>query len=130
VRRIPPFVYGHVLGALLIGLVAGSFLDLKAVMTFGGAMAAGALVSAIICRRWPGFAGPGWQLWIVAVVGNPLFLAAAFFAWQDIDCLLGTKTGWGCMFAGIEPLVMAVCFAPPLVGLAVRWLATRRAKSV
>lgn len=128
-RRVPSFVYGHVLAALLIGLVAGSFLDLKAVMVFGSGMAAGAIASALVCWLWPGFAGPGWQLWIAGVIGNPVFLGAAFFAYQDIDCLLGTKTGWGCMFASIEPQVMGACLVPPLVGLAVRWLAGRRARS-
>ena len=126
-RRIPSFVWGHVLGALVIGFVAGSFLDLKAVMTFGGVMAASAIASAFACWLWPGFAGPGWKLWIAGAIGNPLFLVAAFFAYQDIDCLLGTKTGWGCMFASVEPLVMGVCLAPPLIGLAVRRLARRRA---
>jgi hypothetical protein len=129
VRRIPSFVYGHVLAALLIGLVAGAFLDLKAVMTFGSSMAAGAIASAFVGWLWPGFAGPGWKLWIAGTIGNPLFLAAAFFAYQDIDCLLGTKTGWGCMFASIEPTVMASCLVPPLIGLAVRWLAGRPVKS-
>src|SRR5206468_6351060 len=126
--RIPPFVYGHVLAALVIGLVAGSFLDLRAVINFGGAMAGSALVSALMCWLWPGFAGVGWKLWIVGVLTNPLFLAAAFFAYQDIDCLVGTKTGWGCMFASIEPMVMGVCLALPLFGLAVRWLAGRSTK--
>ena len=125
-RRIPSFVYGHVLAALLIGFVAGSFLDFKAVMMFGSGTAAGAIASAFVCWLWPGFAGPGWQLWIAGAIGNPLFLAAAFFAYQDIDCLLGTKTGWGCMFASIEPTVMACCLAPPLIGLAIRRLTRRR----
>jgi len=129
VRRIPSFVYGHVLGAMLIGFVGGSFLDLEAVMTFGGGMAASAIASSFVCWFWPGFAGAGWKLWIAGGIGNPLFLASAFFAYQDIDCLLGTKTGWGCMFASVEPQVMAACLVPPLIGLAVRWLAGRRAKS-
>jgi hypothetical protein len=129
VRRIPSFVYGHVLGALLIGLIAGSFLDLKAVAIFGGVMAACALASAFVCWLWPGYGGPGWQLWIAGAIGNPLFLVAAFFAYQDYDCLVGNKTGWGCMFADAEPLVMGACLVPPLIGLAVRWLARPRAKA-
>jgi hypothetical protein len=123
VRRIPSFVWGHVLGALLIGMIAGAFLDLRAVLTFGGAMAVCALASAFVCGLWPGLSGAGWQLWLVGVIANPLFLAAVFFAYQDIDCLVGVKTGWDCMFASIEPMVMGVCLVPPLVGLAVRWLA-------
>jgi hypothetical protein len=125
VRRIPSFVYGHVLGALVIGVVAGAFLDLKAVLIFGGVMGASAIASAFICWLWPGLTGPGWQLWIVGVIGSPLFLVAAFFAYQDYDCLLGNKTGWNCMFADVGPLAMGVCLGPPLFGLTVRWLASR-----
>jgi hypothetical protein len=127
VRHVPSFVYGHVLGALLLGFVAGAFLDLRAVMVFGSSMAAGAIASALVCWLWPAFAGPGWKLWLVGAIANPVFLAAAFFAYQDIDCLLGTKTGWGCMFANVEPTVMGGCLVPPLIGLAVRRLARRRA---
>jgi len=127
VRRIPSFVYGHVLSALLLGAVGGAFLDLKAVMIFGGVMATSAIASAFVCWLWPGFAGPGWQLWIAGVIGNPLFLVAAFFAYQDLDCLIGNKTGWNCMFSDIGPFTMGVCLVPPLFGLALRWLASRRA---
>jgi len=127
VRRLPSFVYGHVLAALLIGGIAGSFLDLTAVAIFAGTLAASAVASAFVCWLWPGFAGPGWQLWLAGVVGNPLFLVAAFFAIQDYECLIGTKTGWNCMFSDASLLAMGVCLGPPLVGLAVRRLASRRA---
>jgi hypothetical protein len=54
---------------------------------------------------------------------------AAFLAFQNYDCVVGQKTGWDCMFSGAYPLVMGICLIPPLIGLAVRWLASRRAKA-
>jgi hypothetical protein len=128
VRRIPSFIYGHVLSALLLGLTGGAFLDLRAVAVFSGVMAGCALVSGLVCWRWPGFAGSGWLLWLVGTIANPLFLVAAFFTYQDFDCLVGAKTGWNCMLASLEPSVMGVCLIPPLIGLVVRWLAGRRAR--
>jgi len=125
VRRIPSFVWGHVLSALLLGFIGGALLDLTAVLIFCGVMAGSALISALICWRWPGFAGSGWKLWLIAVVANPLFLVAAFFSVQELDCLTGAKTGWDCMFSDAFPAVMVICLIPPPIGLAVRWLAHR-----
>jgi hypothetical protein len=130
VRRIPSFIYGHVLSALLLGFFSGAFLDVRAVAVFSAVMAGCALVSGLVCWLWPGFAGPGWQLWLVGVIANPLFLAAAFFAYQDFDCLVGRKTGWDCLLSDAYPLAMGICLVPPLIGLAVRWLAGRRSKAV
>ena len=128
-RRIPPFVCGHVLSALLLGFVGGALLNLTALLIFCGVMAGSALASAFVCWLWPGFAGPGWQLWLVGAIANPLVLVAAFLAYQNLDCLIGQKTGWDCMFSEAYPMVMAICLVPPVVGLAVRRLAGRRAKS-
>ena len=128
-RRIPSFVYGHVLSALLLGFVGGALLNLTAVAIFCGVMAGSALASAFVCWLWPGLAGPGWQLWLVGTVANPLFLVAAFLAFQNYDCLVGQKTGWDCMFSDAYPVAMGICLIPPLIGLAVRWLARRRAKA-
>jgi hypothetical protein len=129
VRRIPSFVYGHVLSALLLGFVGGAFLNLTAVVIFCGVMAGCALASAFVCWLWPGFAGSGWQLWLVGAIANPLILVAAFLAYQNFDCLVGQKTGWDCMFSEAYPLIMAICLVPPAVGLGVRWLARPRAKA-
>jgi hypothetical protein len=129
VRRIPSFLYGHVLSALLLGFIGGAFLDLWAVAVFCSVMAGSALVSGLICWWWPGFAGAGWKLWLVGVLANPLFLVSAFFAYQDFDCLVGKQTGWGCMLTDLEPTVMSVCLVPPLIGLVVRGLAGRAARS-
>jgi hypothetical protein len=125
VRRIPSFVWGHVLSALLLGFVSGAMLNLAAVLSLSGLLAFSALVSAGLCWRWPGFAGPGWQLWLVGVIANPLFLTAAFFSYQELDCLTGAKTGWDCMFSQAFPMAMGICLIPPLIGLAARWLARR-----
>jgi hypothetical protein len=129
VYRIPSFVWGHVLSALLLGFIGGVFFNLTALLAFCGVMAGCALASALICRLWPGFAALGWKLWLVAAIANPLFLVAAFFAIQDLDCLTGAKTGWDCLFSEAYPMAMAICLIPPLFGLAVRWLAGKAVKS-
>jgi hypothetical protein len=121
-RAPPPFVYGHVLGALLIGAVGGSFVEFRAILTFGIAMTVGAAASAMVCRWWPGFDAPGWRLWLAGALGNPLLLVALGFSVEEYDCLLGKRTGWNCMFSDIGPLVVGVCLLPPLLGLGLRWL--------
>ena len=128
-RRIPSFVYGHVLGAMLMGVAAGAVLDARAVAVFSGIMGVSALASAFVCRYWPGFTGPGWQLWIMGAITNPAFIVTTFFTLQDYDCLVGRKTGWDCMFTELGPVVMIACFGPPLIGVAVRWLARLGAKA-
>jgi hypothetical protein len=121
-RAVSPFVYGQVLGALVIGAVGGSFIDGKAIFTFAIAMAIGAAASAMVCRWWPGFDGRAWQLWLTGALANPLLLVALGFAIEEYDCLLGKRTGWNCMFSDIGPMVVGVCLLPPLLGIALRWL--------
>ena len=121
-RALSPFVYGHILGALLIGAIIGSFVDLRAIFTFAIAMAIGAAASAMVCRWWPGYDAAGWRLWLMGALGNPLLLVALGFAVDSYECLLGTRTGWGCMFSDLSLLVAGVCLLPPLFGLALRWL--------
>jgi hypothetical protein len=130
VRHVPSFVWGHVLSALLLGFFSGAFLGVKAVLTFSAMMAFSALISAALCWRWPGFGGRGWQLWLVGVVANPLFLTAAYFSYQERDCLIGAKTGWDCILSAAFPMAMGLCLIPPLIGLAVRWLASWGAGTV
>lgn len=121
-RPISPFVYGHVLGALVVGAVGGSFIDFRAIFTFAIAMAIGAAASAIVCRRWPGFDAAGWRLWLTAALANPLLLVTLGFAIEEYECLLGKRSGWACMFSDIGPIVAGVCLLPPLLGLVLRWL--------
>jgi hypothetical protein len=121
-RALSPFVYGHVLGALLIGAVCGSFLDLQAIFTFAIAMAVGAAASATVCRWWPGYGAAGWRLWLAGAFGNPLLLLALGFSIDSYECLLGRRTGWDCMFSDVGPMVAGVCLLPPLLGLGLRWL--------
>jgi hypothetical protein len=121
-RVLSPFVCGHVLGALLIGAVCGSFVDFRAIFTFAVAMAVGAAASAMVCRWWPGYGAPGWRLWLAGALGNPLLLVALGFSIDSYECLLGKRTGWNCMFSDIGPMVAGVCLLPPLLGLALRWL--------
>jgi hypothetical protein len=121
-RAPPPFALGQVVGALVIGGVAGSFLDAHAIMTFGIVMTLSAAASALVCRWWPGYAAPGWRLWLAGVVSNPLFIVALAFSIDSYECLLGKRTGWDCIFSDVGPMVAGVCLLPPLFGVAVRWL--------
>jgi len=125
-RARSPFVYGQVLGALLVGAVCGSFLDLRAIFTFAIAMAVGAAASAMVCRWWPGYGGAGWRLWLTGAIANPLLLVALGFSIDSYECLLGKRSGWDCMFADIGPMVVGVCLLPPLLGIGLRWLWPRQ----
>ena len=124
-RALSPFVHGHVLGALLVGAVCGSFLDLRAIFTFAIAMAVGAAASAMVCRWWPGYSAAGWRLLLTGAIANPLLLVALGFSIDSYECLLGRRTGWNCMFADIGPMVVGVCLLPPLFGVGLRWLRGR-----
>jgi hypothetical protein len=121
VRRIHPFVWGHVVGALAVGVVSGAFLDLTAVVSFAGMLAANAAVGSLICWWRPGFEAAGWKLWLVATLVNPLMVSAIAYSIDQYDCLVGQRTGWNCMFSDVGPLVVAACLPSPLIGLAVRW---------
>ena len=120
-KHIPAFVLGHVIAAFVAGAVAGTFLDLKAVMVFSSVLAASAIVSALVCWRWPGFEAAGWKLWLIGILANPLFLTAAAFSADQYDCLLGRKTGWNCMLSDVGPMVAGMCLLPPIGGLLWRW---------
>jgi len=121
VRRIHPFVYGHVVGAFVVGGVAGAFLDLKALLVFSSLLAANAAIGSLVCWWRPGFEAAGRKLWLVATFANPLMLAAIAFSIDQYDCLTGQRSGWNCMFSDVGPLTVLACLPSPLVGLAVRW---------
>ena len=125
-RRIDPFVLGHVVGALVVGGVAGAFLDLKAVLVLSSLLAANAAIGSLVCWWRPGFEAAWWKLWPVATFANPMMLAAIAFAISSYDCLVGNHTGWNCMFADAGPDVIEACLPSPLIGLAVRWWWRRR----
>ena len=120
-RRIHPFVWGHVLGALVVGAVSGAFLDAEAVMTFSSLLAANAVIGSLICWWRPGFEAAGWKLWLVATFANPLILAGIAFSIDQWDCLFKPVKGWSCMFSDFGWMAAAACLPSPLIGLAVRW---------
>jgi len=127
VRRIHPFVYGHVIGAFLVGAVAGGLLDLKALLIFSSLLGANAIIGSLVCWWRPGFEAAGWKLWLVATFANPLMLSAIAFSIDQYDCLTGQLTGWNCMFRGVGPFTVTACLPSPLIGLAVRWWKRRAA---
>jgi len=125
VRRIHPFVYGHVIGAFLVGAVAGAFLDLKAVLVFSSLLAANAAIGSLVCWWRPGFEAAWWKLWPVATFANPMMLSAIAFSINQYDCLTGQQSGWNCMLSDVGPLTVAACLPSPIIGLAARWLKRR-----
>ena len=129
-RRIHPFVYGHVIGAFLVGAVAGAFLDLKAVLVFSSLLAANAAIGSLVCWWRPGFEAAWWKLWPVATFANPMMLAAIAFSINQYDCLTGQQSGWNCMLSDVGPLTVAACLPSPIIGLAARWWKRRTAKSM
>ncbi|MBV8191552.1 MAG: hypothetical protein JOY64_28760 [Alphaproteobacteria bacterium] len=127
-KRLPAFVVGHVLGAMVVGAVIGSFLELKAVVNLALLLGANAAINALICWWWPGFNAAWWKLWPMATFISPLMIAAALFTVDQWDCVVGTKRGWDCLLAGFGPLAMEACLPSPLVGLAARWWVRRRSR--
>ena len=127
-RRIHPFVYGHVIGAFLVGAVAGAFLDLKAMMIFSSLLAANAAIGSLVCWWRPGFDAAWWKLWLVATFATPMMLAGIAFSIDQYDCLIGQRTGWNCMFRGVGLDTMMACLPSPLIGLVVRWWKQRIAR--
>jgi hypothetical protein len=117
-----PFPIGQVVGALLIGALGGLFVNTSSILSFAIAMGVGALASVFICKIWPGWDGPGWQLWIVGALANPLLLVAVAFTSDAADCVIGKAKGPACLFGDIGPLVVGVCLLPPLIGVGVRRL--------
>ena len=118
--RIPPFVWGHLLGALIVGLVAGAFFDLEAMMVFPAVSIGGAIASTLLCWWWPKFDAAAWKVWLVATFANPLMLASLIWSVIQRKCLIDGNGGWDCMFADVGPFVAALCLPAPLIGLAVR----------
>jgi len=126
VRRIHPFVLGHIGGALVAGAVAGTFLDALAVVTFAGVLAGNALLVTLICWWRPGLNASGWKLWLTASLANPLVLAGAVWSALQYECLVGKKSGWNCLLDDVGPFVVGMGLLPPLFGLAARGLMRRR----
>lgn len=120
-RRLPSFVYGHVIGALITGAIGGAFLDLKAVLVFGAVLAVGAVVSALVCWWRPKFDAPAWKLWLVATAANPVFIAGLVWTIDMRACLTGELKGWSCLFADVGLVAAAATLPSPVVGLIVRW---------
>lgn len=116
-KRVAPFVLGHVIAAFVAGAIVGAFLDLRAVATFSSILAAGAAVSALVCWRWPGFAAAAWKLWLIGVLANPLFVLATAISIDEYECLLRRRTGWNCMFTDLGPMIAGICLLPPIGGL-------------
>ena len=116
-RRIHPFVAGQVVTALIAGGATGATLDAEAAVMGGALLAAGAMISSLVCWWKPGFEAPAWLLIPVAVLANPLVLLALgdmFFV--DFDCLTGSRKGWHCFGLGIAVIVVVVSLVPPFGG--------------
>ena len=99
VKRIHPFVYGHVVAALIVGAAAGATLDAQAAVMGAVVLAAGAMVSSVVCWWKPGFEAPAWQLIPAAILANPLMLLALGFMAVDYECVVGSRRGWNCIGA-------------------------------
>lgn len=130
VRYIPSFAYGHVIAALLVGVVFGAtLLNVSAIIALGTVLAAAAVISALICWWWLGFEAPSWKLWLVATVANPLLIGGVAWSLYYADCLAGETKGWDCLFADMGWLAVAATLPSPVIGLIARFFWTRRRKA-
>lgn len=124
-RRFHPFVQGHVVAALMVGLAFGMIAGSRQAAGMAAAMLmAGAVVSSLVCWKWPGYEAPAWKLWPAAILANPLALAAIGFTVVHAGCFVGSGTD--CLIAGFAMWVAIACVLPPLGGLAWRWWIRRR----
>jgi hypothetical protein len=124
-RRIHPFVVGHVVTALVAGAITGATLDAEAAVLGGAVLAAGASISSVVCWWKPGFEAAAWLLVPVAILANPLMLVAlGDMMFIDFGCLMGSKKGWDCLGFAIAVVVAGVCLVPPFGGWL--WRAWRR----
>ena len=98
-RRIHPFVYGHIVAALIVGVAAGATLDAQAAAMGAVVLMAGAMVSSVVCWWKPGLEAPAWRLIPAAILANPLMLVALGFMAVDAECVVGNKRGWDCIGA-------------------------------
>ena len=128
VKRIHPFVWGHIVAALIAGAGLGATLDAQAAIMGAIALMAGAVISSTVCWWKPGLDAPAWRLIPVAILANPLMLAAIGFILADADCVLGNKRGWDCLGAAIAIILSGVCLVPPFGGWVGRWWGRRAAK--
>jgi hypothetical protein len=129
VKRIHPFVWGHIAAAVIVGAGAGATLDVQAAIMGAIMLAAGAVISSTVCWWTPGLDSPAWRLIPVAILANPLMLVALGFMAVDADCIVGNKRGWDCIGAAIAILVAGVCLLPPFGGWLWRWWKRRPARA-
>jgi hypothetical protein len=116
VKRIHPFVYGHVVAALIVGVVAGAMVDAQAAGMAAALMTAGAIVSSTVCWWKPGFEAPAWRLIPAAILANPLMLLALGYLAVDHECLTGGRRGLNCLGMAMAILVAGACLLPPFGG--------------
>jgi hypothetical protein len=118
------------MGALAVGVLTAAFFNLAATIVFSSVLAAGAALSALICRWRPGFEAAGWKLWLAGTFANPVTLLALAYSASQYECLLGRRTGWDCILVEIGPVIAALCCLPPIVGVLFRWWARRRGREL
>ncbi len=121
-KRTHPFVWGHLAAALIAGAGLGATLDAQAAIMGAIMLAAGAVISSTVCWWKPGLDAPGWQLIPVAILANPLMLAAlGYLLFIDFDCVVGNRKGWNCLGMAVAVVVAGVCLVPPFGGWLWRW---------
>ena len=123
--RIRPFVMGHLIGAAMTGAIAGAFVSPQVAFIAAVALLGGAIVSSFVCQWRPGVEAAGWKLWSVAVLANPIMIAALAFMAHDWQCVLGLHRGWDCLSAAMAIVAACLCLLPPLGGLIWRWWKSR-----
>ncbi len=121
-KRIHPFVWGHVAAALIVGAGVGATLDVRAAIMGAVMLTAGAVISSTVCWWKPGLDAPAWLLIPAASLANPLMLLAlGDMLFIDLGCLTGSSKGWDCLGFAIAVVVAGVCLVPPFGGWLWRW---------
>ena len=121
-RRIPAFVWGDVVSALIAGVTVGAFVDSDALRIFPLVAVGNVLTGLLVCWWAFGFAAAGWKLWLTASVLNPLLIFGIVWTIQDYECLFAGKTGWGCILDEVGPFIAGISLVPPLIAVICHWL--------
>lgn len=62
----------------------------------------------------------------MAILANPVMLAALVFMALDRDCLVGPYRAFNCLVAALAILVAGACLLPPFGGWLWRWWKRRK----
>ena len=125
-----PFFVGHITSAIVLGALVGAMVGVFGRLegaAYGVALMGGAaLVSAGIAAIGRGYDAPAGRVWLVATMGNPVFLLSLAILGSQWECFARPGLGAHCLPAVLLAVLVVVCCLTPCTGLLLRWWSWRR----